>query len=258
MPATKTKTEKAIAKQELSSFDTWSDEEKAEWAAKNTGELELFPEDLIEPDGGLILDAETATLLGRELLDEEAEFGKLSEVLQPQGTESRIDRIVKAFDSVKTVQGIVSISRVTTVKNEGWKCIHRELLDRDSDAEVTTTAPNANEIIGRIFNDLVPHLIELGGLDKLIWGQAEITKVAFPVKKGDKTTNLVISGINPGRYGRQSICVSVVFIECPPGTQLIIQTLEAAVSFWLEDRLLKAKKKPLQTNLFELEPLEAV
>lgn len=259
MPVTKVKTEKAIAREELSSFDSWTEEQKASWAARNTGDLELFPEDegaCSSNDQDLALSAEAAIQLGQEILDEEAKFGKLSETLTQTELKETIDRISKAFDEIKTVQGIISISRITTTKQEGWKCIHRELLDSDSDAEVTTTASYANATIGQIFNDLVPHIIELAGLDPVTWHQSEITKVVFPVKKGDKITNLVISGVNPGAYGRQPICVPVVFTECPPDTRLIIKSLEAAVSMWLEHRLLEAKKRPSQTSLFDLNPEE--
>jgi hypothetical protein len=289
------KTEKALVKEELSDFDSWTPEQKQAWATKQLNESvgegfeimtasefkerlpELFPEEDVEPSNSdLILGDEGDQLTVQALNDRivsgyggagvDPEFDRSSPYNQGMrescalhvaehknaAKASELERLKEVFDTVKTVQGIVSISRVTTSKAEGWKCIHKQLLDKEGDAEVTTTASTVSDEVGRIFNDLVPDLIELGGLDKVIWDQAEITKVCFPVRVKEKITNLVICGVNPGGYGKQPISVPVTFMECPADTQAKIQRLELAISVWLEWRILEAKKRPLQTSLFDL------
>jgi hypothetical protein len=178
--------------------------------------------------------------------------GLLNDATNTESPEDKLNRIQAAFDDVKTVQGIITIARVTTAKVEGWKCLYRQLLDKESDAEVSITGKSSSELVGAIFNDMVSDLIELAGLDKTVWDSAEITKVRFPQTKDGKVSNLMISGINPGVYGQQSVTCSVALTDCLPNTQARVKKLEIAVSAWVERRILEAEKKPLQASLFDM------
>jgi hypothetical protein len=227
---------------ELANFDDWSDEKKAAWAAENYGEEAPEQAAALAEHESFVQDC--ADVLGLGVADME---------LPEESLDDRYDRITSlqiAFDAVKTVQSIVSLQKITSTKVEGWKCVHRELLDRESGKLIETTSSSISAEVGMIFNRLVADLIELQGLDPVLWSGAEITKVRFPTDKGDgKFSDYSIHGVNPGAYGLMAARPSCQMSDCPPRVKENAKMLSLAICAWLERRILEATKTPLQLNL---------